>query len=102
MYRDEYAQAGFVMLRRNDICGVKTATESLLFTIALVIVTLLPSAFGLASLTYLVGALAFDAILLGCAAQFLLHRTRPSARRLFFATIIYLPFLLGLMVFTKA
>jgi len=102
MYRDEYAQAGFVMLRRNDICGVKTATESFLFTIALSLLTMVPAITGRATATYLVGALAFDAILLGCATQFLLRRTRPSARKLFFATIIYLPCLLGLMVFTKA
>ncbi len=102
MYRDEYAQAGFVMLRKNDICGVKTATESFLFTVALSILTMIPAATGMANAVYLMGALAFDAVLLFCAVQFLLHRTRPSARRLFFATILYLPCLLGLMVFTKA
>ena len=101
MYRDEYAQAGFVMLRRNDICGVKTATEGLLFTLGLIGVTLVPVLLGLATPIYLAGALVFDALLLGCSAQFLFQRTRASARRLFFATILYLPCLLGLMVFTK-
>lgn len=101
MYRDEYAQAGFVMLRRNDIGGVKTARESLLFSIALALVTLIPVVCGMATALYIAGALACDALLLLCAAQFLVHRDRPTARRLFFASILYLPLLLGLMVATK-
>ena len=36
------------------------------------------------------------------AVQFLIERNRASARRLFFASILYLPIILGLMVFTKA
>jgi heme o synthase len=102
MYRDEYAQAGFVMLRRRDFAGQLTAAESLLCTIALIIITLLPVIFHMATPLYLAGSLLCNTLLLVCAIQFLLHRTRPSARRLFFASIIYLPSLLGLMVFTKA
>ena len=102
MYRDEYAQAGFVMVRRNDIGGQKTARESLLFTLALTLVTVLPVAWKMASPAYLAGALLCNALLLGCAAQFLIHRNRDCARRLFFASILYLPLLLGLMVLTKA
>lgn len=102
MYRDEYAQAGFVMLRSNDINGLKTARESLLFSLALALLTLVPLVCGLATPLYGVGALLCDALLLTCAVQFLVERNRPTARRLFFASIIYLPLLLGLMVFTKA
>ena len=36
IYRDEYAQAGFVMLKRDDLTGTTTAFTSLLFTGALV------------------------------------------------------------------
>jgi protoheme IX farnesyltransferase len=42
MYRDEYAQAGFFMLRRRDIAGIKAATESLVCAVALTVVTVLP------------------------------------------------------------
>ena len=101
IYRDEYAQAGFVMLRRNDIGGFLTALESLLFTIALTVVTVLPFFIHLAGNAYLVGALVCDLAIFFCAVQFLLARNRASARRLFFASIIYLPLLLGLMVFGK-
>jgi len=43
-----------------------------------------------------------DGAMLFCAARFLFLRNRPSARSLFFASILYLPLILGLMVFTKA
>jgi protoheme IX farnesyltransferase len=102
MYHDEYAQAGFVMLRRNDIGGFATAIESLLYTIALTVVTLLPPVLKMTSMVYLGGALLFNAIMLLCAIQFLMHRDRISARRLFFASILYLPCVLGLLVFTRA
>jgi len=102
MYRDEYAQAGFVMLRRNDIGGFSTAIESLIYAIALFVITLLPAILKMSGPVYLVGALLFNAGMLVCAIQFLVIRDRSSARRLFFASIIYLPFLLGLLVFTKA
>ena len=102
MYRDEYAQAGFVMLSRCDIDGLCTARKSLLSTIALTLVTLLPISLKMVTPWYLAGALVCDAALLFCAVLFLLHRDRPSARRLFFASISYLPLLLGLMVFAKA
>lgn len=102
MYRDEYAQAGFVMLKREDRSGDATALESLLFTIALCAITVVPFTAGLGSGVYLVGALALDAALLGFAAHFVMQRDRGTARRLFFASIIFLPLLLGLMVFTRA
>ena len=102
MYHDEYAQAGFVMLRRNDIGGFATAFESLFYTVALTIVTLLPPLLKMTTMYYLGGAVLFNAIMLLCAVQFVMHRDRVSARRLFFASILYLPCVLGLLVFTKA
>ena len=102
MYRDEYAQAGFIMLRRDDATGSKTAMQSLLYTFALIVITLIPYHAGMNSDIYLGGALLLDGVmLLFYAVQFLIERERASARRLFFASIIFLPLILGLMVFTK-
>jgi protoheme IX farnesyltransferase len=101
MYRDEYAQAGFVMLKRDDRTGSATAIQSILFTIALVAITLVPYFAGTNGAVYLVGAVILDAVMLVCAGQFMTNRTRESARRLFFASIAFLPLLLGLMVVTK-
>jgi len=101
MYRDEYAQAGFVMLRRNDFSGVKTAIESLVSTILLLMVTFLPLFLHMASAWYAIGAAICNFALLWCASRFLLQRCRLSARSLFLASIMYLPAVLGLLVFAK-
>lgn len=101
MYRDEYSQAGFVMLQRDDVTGSKTAMQSLLYTGALIIITLIPYHAGMNSDIYLGGALLLDGVMLLFAVQFLVERERASARRLFFASILFLPLILGLMVFTK-
>jgi protoheme IX farnesyltransferase len=101
MYRDEYAQAGFCMLRRKDIAGIKAATESLLCAVALTVVTLLPAALGMAHAVYALAALGCDGWLLYCAVMFLAERSRGSARRLFLASILYLPLVMGLLVLCR-
>jgi protoheme IX farnesyltransferase len=101
MYRDEYAQAGFVMLRHDDVSGCATAMQSLLYTVGLTAISLVPFFVGMNSALYLTGALLLDGAMLYFAWQFLLQRNRPAARRLFFASIFFLPILLGLMIFTK-
>ena len=102
MYRDEYAQAGFVMIRRDDPTGSVTAMQSLLYTLALLVITAIPFFAGLNNSIYLVFALLLDSVMLVCALRFLFERTRPPARMLFFASIFYLPLILGLMIFTKS
>ncbi len=101
MYRDEYAQAGFVMLKRDDISGLITALTSLLFALALGAICVVPFLAETHGRIYLAGALLLNAVLLYYAMQFLLDRNRITARRLFFTSILYLPVILGLMVFTK-
>ena len=50
---------------------------------------------------YLWGALAIGAAFLACAGAFAWRRSVGAARRLFFASVLYLPLLLGLMVFAR-
>jgi acetyl-CoA synthetase len=64
MYRDEYAQAGFVMLRRDDRTGLATALDSLLCTLALSVFTVIPSVAGLNQSIYLSAAMGLDFVLL--------------------------------------
>lgn len=101
MYRDEYAGAGFVLLRRNDTHGVATAAESVIFSLALTAVTVWPVVSGIAHPWYLVVVIPLNAALFFCAAAFLSDRSRVRARRLFFASLIYLPAVLGPLVFAK-
>lgn len=102
MYRDEYRQAGFVMLRRDDQTGCATAFDGLICTLALFMVTVAPFLAGITQGFYLSGALTLDCLFLFLGVMFLLDRDRTSARRLFFGSIIYLPLVLALMVLTRA
>ncbi len=102
MYRDQYRSAGLVMLKRDDHTGFPTAITSLLFTLLLTAVTMIPFNSGLAGSIYLGGALIINSVFFLAALNFTADRSRPIARRLFFASILYLPLILGLMVFTKA
>jgi len=101
MYREEYAQAGFVMLPAVDPDGSRTGRQAVSHTMGLLTVSLTPYLFRLAGPLYLLGALVFGAAFLVAAVLFSRQMTRPRARQLFFISILYLPLLLGLMVFDK-
>ena len=101
MYRDEYAKAGFKMLSNVDANGKRTAEQSVSNTLALLAVSLCPFVFKMAGMTYLVGAIILGAGFLFCAIQFSRQLTLSRAKQLFFASIIYLPLLLALMVWDK-
>jgi protoheme IX farnesyltransferase len=102
MYRDQYRGAGLVMLKRDDHTGFPTAVTAFLFTLLLTAITMIPFDSGLAGSIYLGGALLINSVFFLAALHFAADRSRPVARRLFFASIIYLPLILALMVFTKA
>jgi protoheme IX farnesyltransferase len=101
MYRAEYAKAGFVMLRRTDESGTHTAWLALANAVLLAFVSILPFAMGLHQSFYLGIVLLMNCGFFLCAVMFLMDRSRPSARRLFFASIIYLPAVLILLIVTK-
>jgi len=101
IYRDEYAKAGFKMLPGIDPDGSRTAQQSVSNTLALLAVSLCPFVFKMAGTAYLVGAIVLSAGFLWCAIQFSRELTPARAKQLFFASIIYLPLLLALMVWDK-
>ncbi|MBE0541543.1 MAG: protoheme IX farnesyltransferase [Verrucomicrobia bacterium] len=101
IYRDEYAKAGFQMLPAVDPDGSRTAQQSVSHTLALLAVSLCPFLFHLAGPVYLTGALLLGIAYLGCAIHFAQRLDLASARRLFFASIVYLPLLLVLLVVDK-
>jgi protoheme IX farnesyltransferase len=90
------------MLKRDDHTGFPTAVTAFLFTLLLTAITMIPFDSGLAGSIYLGGALLINSVFFLAALHFVADRSRPVARRLFFASIIYLPLILALMVFTKA
>ena len=101
MYRDEYTKAGFKMLPSIDPDGQRTAQQAVNNTLALLAVSLCPFVFKMAGTTYLAGAIILGVGFLWCAIQFSRQLTLARAKQLFFASIIYLPLLLALMVWDK-
>ena len=101
IYREEYARAGFVMLPVVDPQGQRTGRQAVSHTLGLLPVSLCPFLFKLAGPIYLLGALVLGLGFLWFAIQFSRHLTIQRARQLFYASILYLPLLLGLMVFDK-
>ena len=88
------------MLTANDPEGLMTARQAFLYSLCLLLTTLMPGVMGFNSPLYFFGALALGAAFSVFAFRFLLQRDRTTARNLFFASILYLPLLLGLLVAT--
>jgi len=98
MYRDEYARAGIQLLPVIQPDGRSTGRQAVLYTAGLIPITLMPTLMGLASPYYLAGAIVLGAILMVFSLEFAFVRTNDAARRLFLASILYLPILWGLLV----
>ena len=101
LYREEYAKAGFVMLPNVDADGSRTALHSVSNTLALLMASLCPFAFGLTGKIYLAFALVLGAGYFVCAVRFARQLTARRARQLFLASIIYLPLLIAALVGNK-
>ncbi|MEO6436032.1 MAG: heme o synthase [Tepidisphaeraceae bacterium] len=101
LYKRDYALGGFKMLPVVDEQGSITARQIVLYAVALIPVSLMPVSAGIAGYAYFAVALmlglAFLSFSVSCAAS----RSRPDARKLFFASIIYLPALLGVMMLDR-
>ena len=98
MYRDEYARAGMPLLPVIEPDGRSTGRQAVLYTAALIPVSMMPTLIGLSSPTYLAGAIVLGAILMVFSLEFAVTRTMATARRLFLSSILYLPILWGLLV----
>jgi protoheme IX farnesyltransferase len=101
MYREEYEKAGFVMLPSRDPDGTRTGRQAVSHTLGLIPVSIAPALFGVAGVVYFVSALGLGLAFLWCAIRFSRDMTRVRARQLFFASILYLPAIFGLLALDK-
>jgi protoheme IX farnesyltransferase len=98
-YRRDYSTVHFPMLSVRDESGTWVAWWSLITTVGLVVVSLLPLWLGLDTLWYGAAAAACGAWFLWRALWFLRAGAREvEARRLFIASIVYLPLVLTALV----
>ena len=99
MYRDEYARAGMPLLPVIEPDGRSTGRQAVLYTAALIPLSMAPTGVGLATAYYLVGAITLGAVLMVLSLEFSAKRNMDTARRLFYGSILYLPILWAILVF---
>jgi len=98
LYREDYARGGIRVLPVEDPNGRSTAFQMVNYAAALVPVSLMPTVVGIAGRTYLAGAIVLSIALLAMTIRFARNRTPEGARRLFAASLVYLPVLWVLML----
>lgn len=101
MYRDDYTAGGFRMLPCVDPDLHATGRTIVTWAAALIPITLAPVLLGALGLAYGVVAVVLGIFYLSAAIRCARQRTRPSARHLFFTSIIHLPLLLTAMVLDR-
>jgi protoheme IX farnesyltransferase len=105
LYREDYAKGEVRMLPVVEEDGRSTAWRIIVYSVALIPISVLPSLMGMAGKIYLVGAvvLGFALLYFGVRLAFLSQplASAPSkkyARQVLLATVIYLPLLFALMM----
>ncbi len=101
LYQADYARAGVRLLPVIDAQGASTERQIMTGCLALLAVSLLPTLVGLAGGVYFAGALALG---VGFATLGAWQAAVPSlsgARRVLYASLLYLPALLALLAFDK-
>src|SRR6202012_4510941 len=101
MYREDYARAGILMLPVVDPDGKSTARRIMLYSLALIPISLMPKFFAMAGTVYLYGALALGLAFLYYGLGIRTDRTRQQARRVLLASVVYLPALFSLMLLDR-
>lgn len=101
MYRKDYERAGYPMLTVLDSDGKQTGLQILFFCLGLIPVSLLLTLYGGLGWTYFAGALVTGSLFLYFGIHLLLTKSNASAKRMFFASLLYLPALLAFIVLDK-
>jgi len=102
LYRDDYARAGVRVLPVIDPHGTSAERQIVTGCLALLGVSLLPTLTGLAGGVYFAGALALGLAFVALGAWQALTPSAGGARRVLFASLLYLPALLALLALDKA
>lgn len=100
LYREDYGRAGFPMLPVIDPAGRLAGRQALLYSWALLPVSLVPPVLSITSTTYFWLALGLGAAMIVLAWRFSANPTESTARGLFFGSIIYLPLIWAAMIVT--
>jgi protoheme IX farnesyltransferase len=95
MYRRDYERAQFAMLPVLEPDGRSTGVQTLLFTIVVVALSLIPFAIGLTGLFYLVMVIAVGLYFVKASLQFYRSLANSDARKVLLASVVYVPVLVA-------
>lgn len=98
LLKEDYARAGFLMMPPADPSGRFVGAQMVLYSAALLPVSLFPTPLGFTGVIYLVGALVLGGGFLGWCIVASRNMNRTAVRRVFLASLAYQPLLLGLML----
>lgn len=92
IYRDDYSSAGFVMSSST------AARQAVLFSLALLAVSVAPTFAGMSGIAYAIGATICGVALLAMSIRFFFDRSNRVAMRLFMTSNLYLIVVMTLLV----
>ena len=92
IYRDDYQSAGFTM------SSATAARQAVLYSLALLAVSVAPAFIGMAGIAYALGAVICGVALLAMSIRFFFDRTNHTALKLFMTSNLYLIVVMTLLV----
>ncbi|HEY6419748.1 MAG TPA: heme o synthase [Candidatus Binataceae bacterium] len=102
LYQKDYARAGLWLLPRDTPRGNAANPVIVAATLTLIVAGMMPTILGYAGMPYLVVAVALGAGMFACGLAMVWAKSpAASARRLLFASLVYLPVVLLVMVLDK-
>jgi heme O synthase-like polyprenyltransferase len=101
MYREDYERGGFKMLPAIDPTGELTARVSVMTCLCLIPLALFMTVVGSTGLLFAIAGTILGGFMTMKAIAFWKARDDASAKRLFIASIIYLPILIVVMLIDR-
>jgi heme o synthase len=98
LLREDYQRAGFLLTPPSDTDGRVIGNQLILYSAALIPVSLAPTLVGLTGPVYFAGALVLGSVVLWWSWRARTAMSNASVRRVFFGSLAYQPLLLGLML----
>ena len=101
LYREDYARGGFAMLPVIDRNGQVTCQVIVLTSLMLLPLALAATLLSISGMIFAIGSLLFGAWMIALGIRLYHDRTDANARKVFLASITYLPVILCLMVIDR-
>jgi heme o synthase len=98
LLREDYLRAGFLLTPPADADGRIIGDQMILYSTALIPVSLVPTLLGITGGIYFFGALVLGGVVLWWSIRARMAMSNATVRRVFLGSLAYQPLLLGLML----